>query len=131
LVFSDSGNWLKVKDFLSGTGSKKVLARVVSSLVLIAAIFYLTGHAGIGDKPIIEELISNLTCLLIIALVLIKRIEIKTFYLLGIFSYEIYIFHWPLMYRYDFLFKFLPAWLALALYFVVFIALGWVLKKNC
>lgn len=127
--FRDSSNWLKIKDFLSGTGSKKVLARVGSCLVLLAAILYLAGHAGIGDKPIIEELISNLTCLLIIAFVLIKRIEIKTFYLLGIFSYEIYMFHWPLMYRYDFLFKFLPAWLALSLYFVVFIALGWVLKK--
>jgi len=127
--FSGSTNWLKVKDFLSGVGKKKSFVRIGASLVLLAIILYFTSHSGVGDKPIIEELLSDITCLFIIALALIKRVEIKTFYWLGVFSYEIYMFHWPLMYRYDFLFKFLPAWLALALYFVVFIGLGWLLKK--
>lgn len=127
-LFSNSNNWTKAKEFLSGTGIKKSLGRIASFLLLLAAIIYLVGHSGVGDKPIIEEVFSNITCLLIIALFLVKRIEIKTFYWLGIFSYEIYMFHWPLMYRYDFLFKYLPAWLALSLYLAVFIGLGWLLK---
>lgn len=127
-LFSNSGNWTKIKEFLSGTGIKENLGRIAFCLVLVAAIIYMVGHSGVGDKPIIEEIFSNITCLLIIALFLIKRIEIKTFYWLGIFSYEIYMFHWPLMYRYDFLFKYLPAWLALSLYLILFIGLGWLLK---
>ena len=71
---------------------------------------------------------SIVTSLLFIALFIIKRFDIKTLYWFGFYSYEIYLFHWPLMYRYDFLYKYLPAWLALALYLVIFIGLGWVFK---
>jgi len=107
---------------------KKNIWRAVTSVLLIIAILFLAKHSGVGERPLIEETISIITCLALIALFLIKRIEIKTLYWLGFFSYEIYMFHWPIMYRYDFLFKFLPAWLALALYLVVFVGLAWLMR---
>ena len=106
----------------------KSLWRSLSVVVLLAVIYYFFLNSGVGDKAIIEEGTSIITSLLLITLFVIKRVEIKVFYWLGIFSYEIYMFHWPLMYRYDFLFKYLPAWLALSLYFFVFIGLGFLLK---
>ena len=131
--FNSSSTWFKIKDYFIRNsvaiyGYKKISLQVISSLFLITVILYLNKHSGVGDKPIIEESISILTSLIFIALFLIKRIEIKTLYLFGIFSYEIYMLHWPLMYRYDFLFKFMPAWLALAFYLVIFLGLGWLTK---
>ena len=108
---------------------QKVTLQIISSAILLVAILYLAKHSGVGEKPIIEETASIVTSLLLIALFLIKRIEIKAFYWFGIFSYEIYMFHWPLMYRYDFLYKYLPAWLALSLYLVIFLGLGWLMNQ--
>lgn len=136
-LFNESNIWLKIKKlttaksliiFGEGKGYKKMLLRAVISLGLLVIIFYLSKHSGVGERPIVEELISILICLFLLALFLIKKIEIKIFYWFGFFSYEIYMFHWPLMYRYDFLFKYLPAWLALLLYLFIFLLLGWLLK---
>ena len=130
--FNDSAPWLKIKEFFSRIKITKkcqtILLRAGSSLLLLAVILYLAKNSGVGDKPIIEETVSIITCLALLALFLIKRVEIKVFYWLGFFSYEIYLFHWPLMYRYDFLYKYLPAWLALTLYLLVFVGLGWLMK---
>lgn len=114
--------------FLPASNIKKNILRFVASILLIIAVLFLAQHSGVGERPLIEEIISIITCLVLIALFLIKRIEIKTLYWLGFFSYEIYMFHWPLMYRYDFLFKFFPAWLAMALYLVVFVAFAWLMR---
>jgi peptidoglycan/LPS O-acetylase OafA/YrhL len=135
LNFSQS--WPKIKDGISRkfllltketSKYQKSLLRFSLTLSLIVFILYFVKHSGVGKEPIIEELMSVMTCLALIALFLIKRIEIKAFYWFGFFSYEIYIFHWPLMYRYDFLFKYLPAWLALFLYLFVFLGLGYLLQ---
>jgi peptidoglycan/LPS O-acetylase OafA/YrhL len=126
-LFNYSVGFWKLKERLNA--GKNLWFQLGASILLIAGILYFAKHSGVGEKPIIEETISIVTSLLLIALFLIKRIEIKTFYWLGLFSYEIYMFHWPLMYRYDFLFKYLPAWLALSLYLVVFVGIGWLFKQ--
>lgn len=100
------------------------------TLVIFASgIAYFALYSGVGKAPWIAQGISILTMLLIFALFLIKRFEIRFFYLFGIFSFEIYLLHWPILYRYDVFFKFLPASLALTLYLAFFLCLGWVLQK--
>ena len=126
--FNASGTWTKLKAKFTAAENKKTLVTLSASVLLIAAICYFAKNSGVGQLAIIEEVISIFTSLLFIALFLIKRIEIKALYWVGIFSYEIYMFHWPLMYRYDFLFKYLPASVALFLYLFVFIGLGYLLK---
>ena len=64
-----------------------------------------------------------------IFLFLIKKRESKLFSLFGLYSYEIYLFHWPLMYQYDVLYKNLPAWIATIGYLCIFIGLGFLFKK--
>jgi len=98
-------------------------------LMSLVAFIYSVIHSGVGSKPMVEELISIVSLLLLSVFFILKRFEIKALYWLGFFSYEIYLLHWPIMYRYDFLFKFLPAWLALALYLFIFIGLGWLMQK--
>ena len=94
-------------------------------IFLMLAIGYLALHANIGAGVLIEQGTSVLTALLVAALFLVKRFEVRLLYLFGIFSYEIYLFHWPIMYRYDFLFGVLPPWLAMFTYLAFFLALGW------
>jgi len=131
--FNDSKYWRRIKNwfnrqFPASQPVKKNLFNIGLGIILIAAILYLIKNSGVGQQPIVEEAFSIITTLLLVALFLVKKFEIKTLYWFGFFSYEIYMFHWPLMYRYDFLYKYLPAWLALSLYLVIFLGLGWLLK---
>jgi peptidoglycan/LPS O-acetylase OafA/YrhL len=48
---------------------------------------------------------------------------------LGIYSFEIYLLHWPLLSRYNFLFKFLPAGLATFLYLPILLGLAYLMNK--
>jgi len=94
-------------------------------IALIAFVCYFSYYFT-GQKT---QYISIITMLAIVWLFSVKKIEFKLLSLFGIYSYEIYLLHWPIMYRYDFLYKFTPAWLATALYLVFFIALAWLFKK--
>jgi peptidoglycan/LPS O-acetylase OafA/YrhL len=58
-----------------------------------------------------------------------NKIEFKLLSLFGLYSYEIYLFHWPILARYDIFYKYTPAWLATALYLVFFLGLAWFFKK--
>jgi membrane-bound acyltransferase YfiQ involved in biofilm formation len=98
--------------------------------VLIGAVGYLALHGNIGAGVFLEQSTSILTALLLCALFLIKKFEIKLLYLFGVFSYEIYLFHWPIMYRYDIFFRFFPPWLAVLLYLALFLGLGWLFQKT-
>jgi peptidoglycan/LPS O-acetylase OafA/YrhL len=95
---------------------------------LLLGIGYLSYHSGTGTVNT-QQWVSICAVLAIILLFLIKNIECKLLYIFGIYSYEIYLFHWPLMYRYDFLYHHLPASLATILYLALFIPLAWLLQK--
>jgi peptidoglycan/LPS O-acetylase OafA/YrhL len=97
--------------------------------VLALVIWYTAINSGVGSTPIKEELISLVTVFAFTLLFIIKRIEFKLLSLFGLYSYEIYLLHWPLMYRYDFVFKYLPPWLAMLVYLALFVGLSWGLKK--
>lgn len=103
------------------------VAAVVS---LIAAIAHFAIHSGVGKGHWIAEGMSIFTVFLILTLFTISRHEFRLFSLFGVFSFEIYLLHWPILYRYDMLFKFLPAWLAAVLYLPVFIGLAWLFSRG-
>jgi peptidoglycan/LPS O-acetylase OafA/YrhL len=96
---------------------------------LLFLINYLAFHAGIGEKYYVEEFISIITLIAIIILFALKKFEFRLLSLFGIYSYEIYLLHWPIMYRYDFLYKFMSGWFATVIYLILFLLFGLVLKK--
>lgn len=100
-----------------------------SIIVLIGIFLYSVMDSGIGGNANREQLMSIISVLSLTLIFILKKIEFKFLYLFGIYSYEIYLWHWPLMYRYDFIYKYLPAWLATLLYLVLFLALGWGFQK--
>ncbi|MCX6785277.1 MAG: acyltransferase family protein [Candidatus Komeilibacteria bacterium] len=99
-------------------------------LALVAIIGYTAYYSGVGKGPVLEQRFSLITMAAIVVLFLFKKIEFRLFYWLGFYSYEIYLLHWPILYRYDLLYKYLPwPWLATAIYLAVFLVLGIGLKK--
>ena len=109
-----------------------IIRKVVYYFFLASLLFvvgYFAYYSNLGGKLWKEEWTSLLVCFALLGFFLLKKIDFKIFSLFGFYSYEIYLMHWPIMYRYDFLYRSVPAWLATALYLVLFLGLGWVLKK--
>jgi peptidoglycan/LPS O-acetylase OafA/YrhL len=107
----------------------KIIGYYALVLLLLFIIAYTSYYSGVGKSVNIRQLISIITTLSFVSLFLMKNVRIKMFNLFGLYSYEIYLLHWPILYRYDIFFKFLPASLAMVLYLILFICLGWLFKK--
>lgn len=107
----------------------KKIVYYLSIFILLFIIGYTVYNSGIGKGVWIERLVSLTTTLAFVGLFLIKKLRIELLYLFGLYSYEIYLLHWPILYRYDFIFKFLPPWLSMVVYLGLFIGLGWILQK--
>jgi peptidoglycan/LPS O-acetylase OafA/YrhL len=97
--------------------------------VLLGTFIYANINSGIGGSARLEQGMSVLAILAISGVFILKKAEFRLLSLFGLYSYEIYLFHWPLMYRYDIFYFWLPAWLATLLYLVLFIGLGWGMNK--
>ncbi|MBU4217046.1 acyltransferase family protein [Candidatus Parcubacteria bacterium] len=96
---------------------------------LLALIFYTAYYSGVGELPDVEQAISLITMAAILALFLLKKVDINLFHIFGFYSYEIYLLHWPILSHYDLFLRFMPAWLAVVLYLGLFLVLGLLLKK--
>ncbi len=103
--------------------------RLALIAILGALVYYFFRNSGIGESIFKEQAISIVTTAVIIGVFLLKKIEFRLLYWFGLFSFEIYLWHWPLLYRYDFLYNFLPAGIATLIYLSLFLALGHILKK--
>ncbi len=93
--------------------------------LLLCTIVYTAIHSNVGGYPFLEEITSMITVGALIILFIISKIESRLFYWFGVFSYEIYLFHWPILSRFDIFYRFVPAWLATLLYLILFILLSW------
>lgn len=124
----------KFANFILKINNSKLLKVFVSIfywLLILGLIFVIVyaSYSGMGRSINMERLVSTLVALAFVLLFLMKKMEIRLFSLLGIYSYEMYLLHWPILYRYDLFFSFLPAWLSMVLYLILFVILGWLLKK--
>lgn len=109
-------------------GVNPVLRLVLVGL-LVLSVSFTAIHSGVGEKTTIEQSISLITMASFIFIILLFPFKSKFLILLGVYSYEIYLIQWPLLYRYDFLYKFLPAGFATILYMIIFISTSFCLQK--
>jgi peptidoglycan/LPS O-acetylase OafA/YrhL len=111
----------------------KILKLDAFRYFLMGFLIYLFGftavHSGVGEGLKNEQLISLITMFSLVLISFLKEFQSRFLVLLGVYSYEIYLLQWPLQYRYDFLYKYLPGSLATLLYLGVFIILGVVLNR--
>lgn len=106
------------------------ILRLIGLVVSVYAVIYFAVNSGIGGDRWLVQKISLVTVLAVVAVALLKPIRIKSLEWFGIYSYEIYLIHWPLMYRYDMVYQYLPAGIATFIYIVLLLGLGWVFKKG-
>lgn len=85
--------------------------------------------AGFDENFFIGQATSLITMAALLVVFSLKRVEFGVLHLFGVYSFETYLLHWPLMSRYDVFFHHTPAWLALLLWLAAFIVLGWLLQK--
>ena len=115
-------------------------------IVIFALIFagYMACHSSAGNWPklanalesagfdpgfFIGQTTSLITMVALIVFFSLKKFDNKFLYIYGVYSYETYLLHWPLMSRYDIFFHYLPAWAATILWLIAFIGIGWLLHK--
>ncbi len=120
------------------------LARRGLLLLAIGVAGYLTAHhavvewprssnllheVGFNEADFIEQLASLATLVALILVVMLKRVESRFLHLFGVYSFETYLLHWPLLSRYDVFFRHLQPWLAPFAWLAAFIGVGWVLQR--
>jgi len=93
---------------------------------LLAPLWFLTIHSGVGT-PWAQYMSLALVGVVLLFFAL-QRSESQLLVILGTYSYEIYLLHWPLISRYDILYATLPASVATALYIAVFLVLAYLLR---
>ena len=92
-----------------------------------AALFFFSLHPK--ENQLIYQLFSLLSAISITAIFILSKLRFKLLEIFGTYSYEIYLLHWPLLYRYDFLYPHLPAAISTALYLAILLALGYLLQR--
>lgn len=105
------------------------LLKYISLFLLLFIFAYTTVHSGVGNKTIIEQSISLFSVVLIFLVFLVKDIQSNFLITLGKYSYEIYLIQWPILYRFDFIYKYTPAYLGTLLYIVFFMGIGYLLNR--
>ena len=120
---TNQNNLSQLKKYSLKTGHYLLVA------LLVAFICYFSYYFGGQKNPNMAQIVSLITMIAIIFLFLLKKIEFKLLNLFGIYSYEIYLLHWPILYRYDIFYKYFPAWLATVFYLVFFLGFAFIFKK--
>ncbi len=82
------------------------------------------------NTPVImTQILSLLVLSIIVILFIFKTTQNRFLALFGIYSYELYLIHWPLLSRYDIFFHRFPAWIATILWLIVLLLISYWLQK--
>lgn len=121
--------WLFFASYLNN--HKRILFAVhyISLLIALYIACYTAIYSGVGKGEFKEQLFSLITSASIVYFFIFNKLKFGLFGVVGIYSYEIYLLHWPILYRYDIFYRYLPPFLATSLYIILFIILGFLLNK--
>ena len=116
----------------------KIMPTVVIVLML-AVVVYMSLHttssswptltAILGKGFFVDQLTSIVIMFAFIVIFSLKKFDNKFFAIYGLYSFEVYLIHWPLIGRYDIFFDILPAWAAVVAWIISFILISWLLQK--
>jgi peptidoglycan/LPS O-acetylase OafA/YrhL len=118
----------KYKNFLTNLHILTAL-RWLTIILAGFTLYYTQKNSHVGELWTKEMTTSLISVMAILIIFILKKINFKILTLFGIFSFEIYLLHWPLLSRYNFLFSKLPAGMAMIVYLMIFVGLGYLLKK--
>jgi len=130
----------KLVTFLTNfRNNSKGIARYIVIGLMLVAVVYFSLRSNAGHWPTLTALlkqgyfVDQIMCLIImlafIVIFSLKKLDNKFLAIFGLYSYEVYLIHWPLMSRYDVFFNILPAWGAVIAWLITFIVVSWLLQK--
>lgn len=116
----------------------KIMPLVVIAVMLVVVV-YMSLHttsshwptltAILGKGFFVDQLTSIIIMFAFIVIFSLKKFDNKFFAIYGLYSFEVYLIHWPLIGRYDIFFDILPAWAAVVAWIISFILISWLLQK--
>ncbi len=119
----------RTKEFFERPRILNYAVRAICLVILASLFVHLSFHADIGQGPWIEQRTSLITMFILIGFLLLFPLKSRFLFWIGVFSYEIYLLHWPIVYRYGFLYQWMPAWIATLLYLFLFLGVGLVFQR--
>ncbi|AYJ80050.1 acyltransferase family protein [Aliarcobacter cryaerophilus] len=124
-----------IKDFRDNSKDMKYII----IFIMFAIVFYVSQRTGAGSWPaltsilgqgfFVEQLMSIVIMLAFTVIFILKKVDSKFLTMYGVYSYEVYLIHWPLMAKYDIFFVYLPAWAAVIAWLVAFILVSMLLQR--
>ncbi len=119
--------WNKINRYL------QLILRVTTILIISISFYHRAIFSNVGTTPALEQQTSFIQMSLLLILFWLIPLRIKLWEWLGKYSYEIFLLHWPILARYDFLYRFVPASIANFTYFWIFLGmsygLDWIINQ--
>jgi peptidoglycan/LPS O-acetylase OafA/YrhL len=104
--------------------------RALALCGLLGMACFAAWRSGVNHGVVVEQAVSLLTMTTFLIFFMLKRFDIRWLSLAGLYSYEIYLLHWPLVSRYDWLYHHVSGWLATAIYLALLLLLGWCMQRG-
>ena len=115
------------------------MGRYAIIIVMFVIVVYMSLHTTANHWPTLTALlgkgyfVDQFTSLVImfafIVIFSLKKLDNKFLAIYGVYSFEVYLIHWPLIGRYDIFFDIFPAGVAVILWMITFILVSWLLQK--
>lgn len=139
LLFETKEKENKLVTFLKKfRNESKGLPYIIMALMVLVVVYmslrttanhWPTLSAVLGKGYFVEQFTSLVIMFALIVIFSLKKYENRFLAVYGLYSFEVYLIHWPLMSRYDIFFDILPSWAAVIAWMVAFIAVSWLLQK--
>lgn len=113
---------------LAQTSKLFSLIKIIILIISVLVFLYTSINSGVGEDLKIEQGISLVTTLSIVTMFTLSKFNFKLFAIFGIYSFEIYLLHWPILSRYN-LFLTLPPFLNVTLNLVLIFFLSFGLQR--
>ena len=115
------------------------ISRYVIIILMLALVVYMSLHttanhwptltAILGKGYFVDQFTSLVIMFAFIVIFSLKKLDNKFLAIYGLYSFEVYLIHWPLIGRYDIFFDIFPAGVAVIAWIIAFILISWVLQK--
>ncbi|MFA6594109.1 MAG: acyltransferase [Candidatus Buchananbacteria bacterium] len=98
-------------------------------IILAAAAIYTAYYSGVGQGIWREQLFALFTMLCLALIFILKKTKFVLLEIFGVYSFEIYLLHWPLISRYSEWLEFLPPASLTVLWLAGLLLLGWLFGR--
>ncbi|MDZ7819498.1 MAG: acyltransferase [Aliarcobacter sp.] len=115
------------------------ISRYVIIIAMFGVVYYMSLHttanhwptltALLGKGYFVEQFTSLVIMFAFIVIFSLKKLDNKFLAIYGLYSFEVYLIHWPLIGRYDIFFDIFPAGVAVIAWIITFILVSWLLQK--